>query len=379
MIMKRFMKKSSRFCFRRILALIALLIAFFPCTCQAAPPRRVLFIMGNLGIGGTEQAFISLINLWAVPNTQVEIYLKNRCGVLEQFLRTDFPIITQKDAFFRSYDVAACFYGWGANPQTELGKTHAKRKIQWIHTDLLQCPVGSFFNHKEMCEGIDAFICVGQKPAASARKIQPQLSNKIFAIPNVLDQAAIKKKAQLENPHYPQDGLCNVVSVGRLSGEKGYDRLIRVHSRLDREGLFFRLYIVGDGALRISLQRQIHEAGLDSKIFLVGEKSNPYPWIAKADLFALPSLFEGCSVAVNEAKILARPILMTDVGAAREQITSEINGLIVDNNEEAIYQGLKRLVKDKNLRKQFSAALKGFVYDNTSIYNQIEQVFFQTP
>jgi glycosyltransferase involved in cell wall biosynthesis len=177
-------------------------------------------------------------------------------------------------------------------------------------------------------------------------------------------------------PCFPKDGLLTVVSVGRLSPEKAFDRAIKVHSRLDKKGISFRWYIVGEGDERPKLEKEIEECKLQRKFILLGAKMNPYPYIAQADIFVLPSLFEGCSIVVNEAKILKRPILVTDVGAAREQIVSERTGLIVDNKEKAIFEGLKRLLQNEALRKKFSRALSGFEYENESIYKQIEQVFF---
>jgi glycosyltransferase involved in cell wall biosynthesis len=166
------------------------------------------------------------------------------------------------------------------------------------------------------------------------------------------------------------------VSVGRLAPEKALDRAIRVHSRLDKEGFFFRWYIVGEGSERPKLEQQIRQLGLEGKFILLGSKLNPYPYMAQADMFALPSHFEGFSIVINEAKLLARPILLTEVSGAGEQIESEKNGLIVANNEDAIYHGLKRLLQDKALRKRFSEALQGFEYDNESIYRQVEKVLF---
>jgi glycosyltransferase involved in cell wall biosynthesis len=348
-------------------------------SCCQGSPQRVLFVMENLGVGGTEQAFISLMNLWAVPNTKVEIFLKSRGGIFEQFLRKDLPIISEKEAYSRFYDVAACFYGPKADSQTEVTKVHAKRRVQWIHADLSACPEENFFNRKELYEGVDAFIGVAKKCAESARKICPPARDKIFAIPNVLDQELIKRKAAELIPSFPRDGVCNVVSVGRLSYEKGYRRAVKVFSQLDREGILFRWYIIGEGAARSKLERQIQQVGLKDKVILLGQKTNPYPYMVQADIFCMPSRCEGWGLAVTEAKILGRPILFTDVASARDQIDSETNGLIVDNNKEAIYVGLRRLLLDEKLREKFSAALQGYTYDNCSIYQQIEKVFFGNP
>jgi glycosyltransferase involved in cell wall biosynthesis len=388
MIIAQFINKSKK-CFLEIhknfvrslrvilgLILYALPVQLF-CS-HEQPQRHVLFIMDKLQMGGSEQAFVSLINSWEIPQTKVEIFLKARGGVLEPFLRKDFPIISAKEAFSCTYDVAVAYVEW-LNPKSNLRKAHAKRKVQWIHTDLLEKPQDRPFKHKELCEGIDAFICVSEGAAESAKKIQPQLSRKIFSIHNVLDGDMVREKAKKEKDCFPQDGILNVVSVGRLAPEKALERAIRVHNRLDKEGICFRWYVVGEGRDRSILEEQIKQLGMEGKFILLGGKLNPYPYITQADIFALPSFFEGFSTVINEAKLLARPILMTEVSGAREQIESEKNGLIVANDEEAIYYGMKRLLQDSSLRKEFSDTLQGFVYDNGPIYAQIEKVLLERP
>ena len=339
------------------------------------PSRRVLFIITKLSMGGAEQAFVSMINGWSMPNTTVEMLIRGRGGALEGNLRKDFLIISTKAALERSYDVAVCYGEW-MNPKRVLCKVNAQRKVQWIHTDLAMISYASPFKKAESYSGIDALVCVSEKVAESVRKIQPLVADKVFAIRNTLDADLIRRKARQEGPYLPQDGICNVVSVARLCHEKAFDRAIRVHERLEKEGIHFRWYIVGEGLCRRKLEQQIKACGLEGKFVLLGQKMNPYPYILQADVFAMPSLVEGWCLAVTEAKVLARPILFTDVAGAREQIESEFNGLIVENSEEGIYTGLKRLLLDKSLRNKFSDALKGFEYDNASIYRDIEHLFF---
>ena len=343
--------------------------------CEEIPCRKVLFIMTKLEVGGAEQAFISLLNNWSIPNTKVEVLLLGREGILEPRLKKDFPIISIQEGLSRSYDAVVSFGEW-IDPRSYLRKISAKRKVQWIHTDMLTTNTQQWFSKTNLCEGIDAFVCVSDRAAESFRKVQPQLSKKITAIYSVCDAELIRKLSRENIPSFPKDGLCNVVSVGRLHSSKAFDRAIRVHSRLDKKRISFRWYIVGEGIERPKLEQQIRKYGLQKKFILLGKKLNPYPYMVQADIVAMPSLFEGWCLAVTEAKILRRPILFTDVAGAREQIQSEKNGLIVANNEDAIYHGLKRLLQDPALRKRFSDALQGFGYDNGAIYNNIEKVLF---
>jgi glycosyltransferase involved in cell wall biosynthesis len=165
------------------------------------------------------------------------------------------------------------------------------------------------------------------------------------------------------------------VTVCRLDPCKGLDRAIRIHKRLDDEGISFRWYVVGGGPEKERLKELIQENHLDNKFILLGTKINPYPYFKKADLVAMLSYHEGFCIAVTEAKILERPIIITKFSAANEQIESGKNGLIVENDEEAIYEGMKKLIQDPFLRSEFSHNLQGFTYDNSQSYKIMEELF----
>jgi glycosyltransferase involved in cell wall biosynthesis len=346
----------------------------------AEPPQQtqhqVLFIMTELAIGGAERALVSMINAWDVPNTHIDVFLTKRGGTFESFLREDCSIVSEQEAFSRTYDVAAAYGEWLA-PEDFLLRAKAKRRVQWIHTDLLASPFDVPLKHRECCEGIDVFACVSEKSAESLKTMFPDLSEKIHVISNVLDSSMIRKQALEKAKGFPKKSLITVVTVGRLTYPKALDRAIKVHNRLNKEHIRFRWLVVGEGEERPHLTALIKKYHLKKKFILLGAYSNPFPYVKKADIFALPSYYEGRSVAIEEAKSLRRPILMTNVSGAHEQIISGVNGLIVDNTEDAIYKGLKKLIKSKKLRKKFSKSLKNFTYDNSAIYKNIEELFFQ--
>ena len=186
----------------------------------------------------------------------------------------------------------------------------------------------------------------------------------------------IKKKAQKpQNKIIAHTEMVNLVTVSRLEEGKGIDRAIRVHKRLNDEGITFYWYIVGNGTILEKLQQRVRVSGLEDKFIFLGLQINPYPYIKAADIFVLPSYSEGAPVVLAEALSLRRPIVSTNVGNASEQIHSGINGLVVDNSDEALYQGLKSLILNKQLRTKFSKELKKFSYDNKSIVKKLMGLF----
>ena len=147
----------------------------------------------------------------------------------------------------------------------------------------------------------------------------------------------------------------NILSVGRLVEQKGYERAIDVFYRLKQEGYKFKWYIIGDGILKKGIQKKINELELNKNICLLGIKDNPYPYIRQCNLFFLPSLYEGFPTVTIEAKVLEKPVLSTEVSGIKEQIINGETGIIVDNNQLSIYFELKSILKNTNSIKSFSS------------------------
>lgn len=161
----------------------------------------------------------------------------------------------------------------------------------------------------------------------------------------------VQEKAK-ETVDLPQrkDQIC-LVTVARLVEQKGIDRWIRVHSKLKKEGKNITVFVIGDGPLKQTLQDQIKKEGLQDSFYLLGKQTNPYPYIKMADYFCLFSYFEGYGMVLEEAKILNKPILITNT-AAIEAVSDYGQATVFPNTEEGILEGLKQLEKPKEEIKQ---------------------------
>jgi glycosyltransferase involved in cell wall biosynthesis len=331
--------------------------------------KKVLFIMPEFLLGGTEWAFLNMINSIDSLPISYEICIVKRGGILEQFLKPDSKIISWREACSSSYDIAIS-YAHKIPPPMWVDQIKASRKIQWIHTDLKGA--GWTPQLEEAWFKVDHYVLVSQKSKESFDEVCPSLASKSCVVHNFIDNDRIRKEATKRIYDMPtEDKLLNVVSICRLDWIKGLDRAIRVTKRLNDEGLFFRWYVVGEGRERENLEKLINKYHLQDTFILLGSRLNPYPYLRKADIFVLPSRSEAFPLACIEAKILARPILITKVSGAKELISSGTNGLIVTNNDQGIYEGLKRLLSHQKLRKKFSRNLQGFDYDNSSSLEEL--------
>lgn len=155
----------------------------------------------------------------------------------------------------------------------------------------------------------------------------------------------------------------------RLVEQKAIDRLIVVHSKLIKQGYKHKIFIIGDGPEKEILQSIIQKKQVADTFVLMGKKENPYPYIKEADYFCLLSYFEGYGMVLEEAKILNKNVIITNT-AAREAIEGYSRGIILDNNEKSIYNGLEKVLQCKE--KDFP--VNNLKYDNKDAIQNIKQL-----
>ena len=167
-----------------------------------------------------------------------------------------------------------------------------------------------------------------------------------------------------------------IVSVGRLAPQKGFDLAIDACAIVLEKGYDIKWYILGEGNMRASLEKQIKSQKLENNFFLLGLEENPYKYLTNSTIYAQTSLFEGKSRATEEAKILKTPILVTNFPTVGDQITHLENGYIVDCNAESIAAGIIELLEKKDLRDTLVKNLSLMQVNNDDelkvIYNIIE-------
>ena len=161
------------------------------------------------------------------------------------------------------------------------------------------------------------------------------------------------------------------VIVSRLVKQKAIDRLIKVHKKLINEGFKHKIFVIGNGEEKEDLLNLVEELNVKDSFIFLGQIKNPYPYIKRADFFALLSYFEGYGMVLEEAKILNKPILVTET-AGVEAVKNYDKKLIIENNEYAIYESLKKVIvgEYKFLKEKFQK----YNYDNKYLLDQIKGI-----
>ncbi len=169
-----------------------------------------------------------------------------------------------------------------------------------------------------------------------------------------------------------------VVAAGRLTNQKGFDRLIPAFQQVVRERPEWTLRIYGSGPQRRRLQRMIADLGLSDDVLLMGRANRMGEELAKASIYVLSSRFEGFPMVLLEAMSKGLAVVSFDCPRGpSDLITSGVDGLLVPEGDvDGLAQGLRRLVEDEDLRRRLGAAALRTVgqYDAESIGGQWDEL-----
>ena len=292
----------------------------------------------------TAKYYASLADIRAEKNPARKI---GKCGKLAFSKLVGYRRFAEKLAAKQhadqQYDVAINYLEI-ESPEFLLDHIHAKKYIQWYHTDAANLDDPESTDRMIPAYArMDAIICVAESALQSFVARYPQLKEKTHVIYNFFDAQRILQQA--EEPLTYSGERPVLLSVGRMTPPKQYLRFLNVLARLRDEGFPFSWYVLGTGQLMEEIQQKKVELGLSDQVHLEGLTDNPYRYMKNCDLFVLPSGWEGFPTVTVEAKVLGCPVLATDVSGIREQLIHGQTGWIVENSEEGIYQGLKYLLQ----------------------------------
>lgn len=262
----------------------------------------------------------------------------------------------------KEYDVAVG-YMQGIPDWYVASRIKAKYKIGWIHNDYAKMTYDRNFD-AVFFKKFDRLVSVSEQCTNSLKEAFPELKDRCETLLNLMSPKLIRKKTEAENEEFPDHkGVLRLLTIGGLRRQKGFDMAIKACSILKKKGYKFIWYIIGIGQLQESLDQMVEENDVGDCFIFLGERTNPYPYIKKADIYVQPSYFEGKSIAIDEAKILCRPIVVTKFPSVYDQICDHKTGLLVDIDELSIASGIEQLMNNEKLRYEFSRNLEREEYD----------------
>lgn len=373
--------------------------------------KSILFIISNMHTGGVSKSMTSLLNVIDTDNYDVSLLLISPTGELMPLIPETIKIISNPilsaltsrfDGFikliklgkpvlavmhiFRLFlsiinrSCAGRFLAWlmpsiegeydmivDYNGQHQLyymvNKLHGKKKVTFFHSDYSKWPY--YYNaDKKYFPKVDAIFTISDTCVKSLQKYFPECKSKIMKMENISSPALINKLAQEDIDLPPFEGI-TLVTIGHICYNKGVDLAIEAAQILKNNEIKFRWIFVGK-VLEKSYIDEINKLGLYDIMLFVGTKVNPYPFIHHADIVVHPSRFEGRSIALDEVKILCKPVVVTNFSTVNDQFKNGYNASICEMNGEAIANSIIELYSNHNLMKQYSANLKEHIVDNSS-------------
>jgi glycosyltransferase involved in cell wall biosynthesis len=236
------------------------------------------------------------------------------------------------------------------------------KKMVWIHNDLSE--VKGYTNDEiRKFFGFDKIMVISEKIEQLFHSLAKNETEKqkIVKIYNPLDTEEFTAKANLPVLNYEFDQTVpTFISVGTVFPQKGFDRLLKVHKRLLDEGFQHKVLIVGDGYDFENIKKLKSDLDVDKTATMFGFTDNPYPYFKKADFYILSSRYEGFPTVLFEAITLKKRIISTEVSGSGEMLNNGELGLIVENSEDGIYDGMKKALTQPESFEKYSEKLKDY-------------------
>jgi len=352
---------------------------------ETAPVRKrsILFSIDSLNSGGAEKVLIKILQTIDYNQFEVDLLIVFNQGVYFNRIPSQVNWFTYKnvDSYrFKQYDVEIAFQEGFSTKYIAHLKSGAL-KIAWIHCDLynFHWTTGFYKNdaEEEWCYSqMDRIVFVSEQSLQNFSQLFPNVQTEKQMIHNPIDRDEIVATAQSTPIHTNKLTLC---CAGRLIECKGYLRLIPVLSQLINDGFDFECWIIGEGNQQKKIEKLIRQYSLEQVVLLKGFQQNPYAYFTASDIVVSTSFTESYSLVFCEALCLGKPILVTQVSGAKEIVAD--CGLIVPQEEQAIYEGLKKLIEDKHLREQLgrkALARSKILFDHSKIMNRIYDLIKET-
>jgi glycosyltransferase involved in cell wall biosynthesis len=383
--------------------------------------KKILFVLAKATSGGSCTSMLNLLELLKQRGDNIDLFLMSHEGLflnraklvsnlipqnyLIASIVTDINLLLKHKSFFKLFvrilyiilhktfgidKITSLFYKISANELSDkydfvvayqesmttryVQYIKAKKKIAWVHTDF-----DKFVSNKQESKVYDAYdsiVAVSNSVRESIIKNIPNATSKTELIYNSLVTNKIINESKINFENLKSvDGTIILVSVGRFSKAKGFERIVEIGNKMIADNIKFLWYVVGDGELWDSVKSKVIINRLENNIILLGNLENPYPIIKAADFMVVTSFYEAHPMVVNEALILHKPVITTFFNSVKEIIEHGKTGVICENSVDSLYDGIKAMIFNNELRVTIQKNVNDFQYSNSVILDKINKIF----
>lgn len=365
--------------------------------------KKILFLIHDLGQGGAEKVLVNLVNNMDRTKFDITVMALFGGGVNEQFLAEDLRLINcHKKAFpgnshlmklltprqlfrfyIREYYDIIVSYLEGPSARIVSGCTDPDTKlVSWIHIEqkTRERAAVSFRSYQEALacyRRFDRTICVSDTVRKDFLGLFP-LEKPVDVLYNTNESVQIMDSARQSVPENTfSDKERRIICVGKILPNKGFDRVARIHKRLRDAHYPVHTYILGIGPQQSEIEQYVRNHGIQDSYTFLGYQTNPYKYVAKCDLFVCASHAEGFSTAATEALIVGTPVCTVEVSGMKEMLGENNEwGIVTDNDDEALYQGIRRLLDDPALLAHYKemAHRRGKTFSTENTVRAVEEM-----
>ena len=389
--------------------------------------KKVLFIIGSLQSGGVSKSMVSLLNAWDTEKYETSLLLCCKDGdVFSDYLPKNIqliynPVIEHVMGGFSSlkwllahgyfllclgvllrlilsrmsrplaseliarmmpvvsnvhYDLIVD-YGGQQLLYYMVNKLSATKKVSFFHSDYSKW---SFYYNadKKYYPLVDHIFTISQTCVDSLKHFFPNCADRVSIMENISSPTIIRLQSlesigefKVQVDQMKANGNTILCTIGHICRGKGFDFAIEASDILKRNGIHFKWIFIGK-VLEEDLLKLITDKELNDNILLVGIQSNPYPYISLSDIVVHPSRFEGKSISLDEAKMLCKPIVVTNFSTVKDQFENRINASICEMNGKAVGDAIIELINNTELRQSYIDNLKSNITDNST---EVEKLY----
>lgn len=382
--------------------------------------KKVLFIVSTLQSGGVSKSMVNLLNAWDREKYDTSLLLCCKAGdVFSRYLPKDIKILYDERIEYsfgglgELFKVLGCrlslwwriklFFGvllrlvlsmvsraqagrliakmmpvisdetfdlivdYGGQQilYYMVDKLKGKKKVTFFHNDYSKWPY-YYKADREYYPKVDHIFSISQVCVDSLKRYFPDCADKISVMENIVSPDVVRRQAEEPIDAETEQILkCNeapvIVTVAHICRRKGSDMAISAARILREKGIRFTWLFIG----KVLEKDLIADSKPGDGLYFIGIRSNPYPYMRIADIYVQPSRFEGKSISLDEAKILCKPIVVTNFSTVGDQFEDRVNASICEMTAEDLAAKIEELLRDASLRKKYSAFLAEHVLDNS--------------
>lgn len=389
--------------------------------------KKILFIIGILDTGGVSKSMLSLLNVIDKETYEVSLLMMNTSGAFSNQIPTGVRVLSDsrltaltsgfsgiKDLisfrkrigfqpilglfslirFLFSYfdkSLSGIFLARimpkiseehfdlivDYNGQQDLyymvDKLKGKQKITFFHSDYRKWRYYEKADRKYFGK-VDGIYTISEECVSALKEVFPEYTDKFHLMENITSPSLINKLADelIEPALTKQQHDFIIASLGYVGIGKGSELAVQVAKKLKEVGISFEWWFIGGVTNDWDYQGFVKKNGLEDNVKFLGVKANPYPYLKRADLYVHLSKFEGKSIALDEVKVLCKPVVVTNFSTVHDQFEDRLNASICEMTVEDATDKITELIHNTSLRQSYIDYLKQHIVDNS---NEIEKIY----